>query len=469
MANQKITQLPSASIATGSNVLPIVQSGSTEQITVTNLGSGILNLGLPVTASTVYANSNGAGTNFKVGDDVWIGDVNLSNTMQIKGQQAESKAFIKFGSGSNSPIVGGTSGSGLFQITGSVDVSGSVTAKEFVQTSNVQGTGSLLLTPDLNDARNFEIYNTAPSDVHIKGNAGLTYFGDDTNYLKVDTSINTVTVAAFGDVILDSDDGGVYLNSVTGGNEVASQGWVNGIVGDTSIINNSSGHTITDVIFNIDKYATTGSNTFIGDQIVTGSLNVTGGITGSVSLPSGTISGSAQIAGLGFNYGLFSQTGSSTPITNTITETTLIDGGIGTLSVPANAFKVGDSFSVAMFGLISCNSSATVRIRVKTGDVILGDTGVIALDTATNKVWRLAVDFTVRSLGAATVASIVSGGFFSYVKNAGVNLEGYDFNTVNNTTFDTTISNTLNITAEWGAASTANSIYSDVLVLNKTY
>jgi hypothetical protein len=51
MADKKITQLPSASIATGSNVLPIVQGGVTDQITVTNLGQGILNLGLSMTGS----------------------------------------------------------------------------------------------------------------------------------------------------------------------------------------------------------------------------------------------------------------------------------------------------------------------------------------------------------------------------------------------------------------------------------
>jgi hypothetical protein len=51
MADKKITQLPSASVATGSNVLPIVQDGATEQITVTNLGQGILNLGLSMTGS----------------------------------------------------------------------------------------------------------------------------------------------------------------------------------------------------------------------------------------------------------------------------------------------------------------------------------------------------------------------------------------------------------------------------------
>jgi len=51
MADLKISQLPSASIATGSNVLPIVQGGITDQITVTNLAQGMFNLNLPITGS----------------------------------------------------------------------------------------------------------------------------------------------------------------------------------------------------------------------------------------------------------------------------------------------------------------------------------------------------------------------------------------------------------------------------------
>jgi hypothetical protein len=51
MADLSISQLPSASIATGSNVLPIVQGGVTDQITVTNLAQGMFNLNLPITGS----------------------------------------------------------------------------------------------------------------------------------------------------------------------------------------------------------------------------------------------------------------------------------------------------------------------------------------------------------------------------------------------------------------------------------
>lgn len=172
---------------------------------------------------------------------------------------------------------------------------------------------------------------------------------------------------------------------------------------------------------------------------------------------------------LGYTRGLFAQTANSTPITNTTTETSLIDGGVGSLSVPANSFKVGDSFHAKLIGHISCNSSATIELRVKSGSILLADTGVIALDTTTNKHWEINVYFTIRALGAAGVASIASGGIFSYTKNSGLNFEGANFSIVNNTTFDTTISNTLDITAQWGAANAADIIYSETFILTKIY
>ena len=54
--------------------------------------------------NTVAATSNGAGQNFKVGDDAWIGDMNKSNTIVISGVQEPTAATIQFGSGSQPSI-----------------------------------------------------------------------------------------------------------------------------------------------------------------------------------------------------------------------------------------------------------------------------------------------------------------------------------------------------------------------------
>ena len=172
---------------------------------------------------------------------------------------------------------------------------------------------------------------------------------------------------------------------------------------------------------------------------------------------------------LGYTRGLFAQTANSTPITNTTTETSLINGGVGTLTVPANAFKVGDSFRAVMAGVLNVANNQTIRIRVESGSVLLLDSGVQSISNITNDVFSLNIDFTIRAIGGAGVASIVSLGTFHYAKTSNASVQGFAFNQVNSTTFDTTISNTLDITVEWGAANTGNSIFSDIFILNKTY
>ena len=169
------------------------------------------------------------------------------------------------------------------------------------------------------------------------------------------------------------------------------------------------------------------------------------------------------------NYGFFSQTSDSPIISGTTAESTIIGNGVGTLIVPPNTFKVGDSFSVAMGGLLSSRNNDTLRVRVKSGPVILGDSGNQILSSSINDVFKLSVDFTIRSLGGPGVASLISVGVFQTTKQSNNTPAGFAFNTVNSTTFDTTITNTLDITAEFSSSNSLNSIYTDVFVLNKIY
>lgn len=196
-------------------------------------------------------------------------------------------------------------------------------------------------------------------------------------------------------------------------------------------------------------------------QTITGTSG-TSGTAGS--------SGTSAILPVSVSYGLFAQTANSTIITNTTTESSLINGGVGTLTVPANGFSVGDSFRGMFGGLINADNNQTIRIRVRAGSVLLLDSGLQNLGSSViNDVWSLNIDFTIRQVGAAGVASIVALGGFHYTKTNNASVQGFGFNVVNNTTFDTTISNTLDVTAQWGAASTGNNIYSDIFILNKIY
>jgi hypothetical protein len=170
------------------------------------------------------------------------------------------------------------------------------------------------------------------------------------------------------------------------------------------------------------------------------------------------------------NYGLFAQTANSAIITNTTVESSLINGGVGTLTVPANGFQVGDSFRAQFGGVVNADNNETIRIKVKAGSIILLDSGLQNLGSSViDDVWSLNIDFTIRALGVAGVASIVCLGAFHYTKTNNASVQGFGFNVVNDTTFDTTISNVLDVTAQWGNASTGNNIYSDIFILNKTY
>jgi hypothetical protein len=170
------------------------------------------------------------------------------------------------------------------------------------------------------------------------------------------------------------------------------------------------------------------------------------------------------------NYGLFAQTANSTLITNTTAESSLINGGVGTLTIPANGFQVGDSFRAVFGGVMNANNNQNITIRVKAGSIVLLDSGIQNLGSSViNDIWSLNIDFTIRAIGAAGVASIVTLGSFHYTKTNNASVQGFGFNSVNNTTFDTTISNALNVTAQWGTASSGNNIYSDIFILNKIY
>jgi hypothetical protein len=87
----------------------------------------------------------------------------------------------------------------------------------------------------------------------------------------------------------------------------------------------------------------------------------------------------------------------------------------------------------------------------------------------TSKHWVLDVNFTIRSIGATGVASISSGGLFTYTKNASNAFEGAGFSTVNSTDFDTTITNALVITAQWSSNNATNQIYTESFYLTKMY
>lgn len=174
-------------------------------------------------------------------------------------------------------------------------------------------------------------------------------------------------------------------------------------------------------------------------------------------------------AGVAGSPGLYAQTALSTPVVYASGEASLIGAGVGTLSVPANAFNIGDSFVVKMCGKLTNANNEILHFRVRSNGVVIIDALQYTLPTCTNKFFDFILDFTIAKIGGAGVAELFANGVFTHNKNASNALEGVNFGLVSNTVFDTTVSNTLTITAQWVTSNVANTIRSQNFTLTKVY
>ena len=86
-----------------------------------------------LTAGIFQATNNGNGTNFQVGDDAWIGDINIANTIRITGQQNTSNAYIVFGTNDTTAL--GRAGAGGLTYGGNLIVHAGNTSTTFVNSA----------------------------------------------------------------------------------------------------------------------------------------------------------------------------------------------------------------------------------------------------------------------------------------------------------------------------------------------
>ena len=166
--------------------------------------------------------------------------------------------------------------------------------------------------------------------------------------------------------------------------------------------------------------------------------------------------------------GNYAQTVQSATITGTI-ETSIVGTGVGSLSIPANAFQVGDSFHAKIGGLLGGTSiNDKITINIKTGATILASTGLFVLDTTQaislgGEGWECELDFTIAAIGVN--GSVCTNGNFGYNKSGDKKVSGYVFQ--DEELIDTTVSNTLDITVLWDQLGTE--IYSANFVLYRTF
>ena len=171
--------------------------------------------------------------------------------------------------------------------------------------------------------------------------------------------------------------------------------------------------------------------------------------------------------------GLSCGTSNSALLTASTTETSILPlTFIGSRQVPANTFQQGDSFSATLAGSFGSTNGDTVTIRLKggaTGTTILSSV-VVPLNNSSASSFELDIQFSIRQTGAAGVAELVTNYAFTYNQSgAGGAFVGERNCEINTTTFDTTILNQLDITAQFSSTNANNSIQTFLSNLHKIY
>ncbi len=149
---------------------------------------------------------------------------------------------------------------------------------------------------------------------------------------------------------------------------------------------------------------------------------------------------------------LFCQTATGT-IANSTTETAISSTGVGSLTLPANFFVAGKTIRICGRGYHSSASAPTIRIKVKFGSTVILDTTAVTSGNDTNAMIEIAGDITCRTTGASGTV-FAQGQYHEF----GSSPNAFQMVNTATVTVDTTASQAITVTAQWGTASASNTI-----------
>lgn len=152
---------------------------------------------------------------------------------------------------------------------------------------------------------------------------------------------------------------------------------------------------------------------------------------------------------------IFNATASAT-VANTVTETTIIGTGTGSLTLPVNFLAVAKAIEVEAWGTIATILTPTLRIKVKLGTNVIIDTTAATLLTITGtNLWNTKAVIECRTAGATgTVFGQGMGMYYTSVTG----LSGIASPNTTTSTVDTTATQVIDFTVTWGTASASNTI-----------
>jgi hypothetical protein len=149
---------------------------------------------------------------------------------------------------------------------------------------------------------------------------------------------------------------------------------------------------------------------------------------------------------------LYAATASET-VANTSSETPLIGTGTGSLTLPADFLAEGRTLKLWATGFQSSVLNPNLTLKVKLGSVIIGTTGVIAAGTVSSSTWELTMLVTCRTTGAT--GTVLGQGSYEIFGTA---IGSFGIVNTSVSTVDTTGTLDVAITAQWGTASSSNTI-----------
>ena len=120
----------------------------------------------------------------------------------------------------------------------------------------------------------------------------------------------------------------------------------------------------------------------------------------------------------------------------------------------------GEEVDLVQLDVLTTIGAPTLRIRVKfSGSTMIFDSAAqtMPLNVSASRIWSLDVLFVIIALGGAGIGTGGGSGLFLYFGSLVTSLLGFEVPPAGGG-FDSTVDNTIDVTAQWGTASASNVI-----------
>ena len=347
----------------GANLVANSATTSTSTTTGALVVVGGIGVSGNVYAGQVYSTNNGNGTNFAIGDDAWLGDINVANTTRLMGQQDGTQGYLVFGNTNTTNYIGRTGSSpitvtGAFAITGNTDVQNTLYGRGVYDNSNrvvstSTGAGNLAISGTA-----INLTATGPGAVSTGSSTAIPVVTTDA-YGRISTITTAAVIAPAGTLSGTTLNSGVTASSLTSVGtlvslNVTNVGDVSANIGTLYANAGTQGASINSINANVGAF-----ELYANANLGTATTNIT-----SLQANIGAFHNYANTK-IGTNTNSNLVVVSTTPSTSTTTGAMVVGGGVG---IAGNLY-VGGNLTVS--NVIYTNTEVITTTEVIAGNLVL--------------------------------------------------------------------------------------------------